>query len=152
MRWSILLYGAALGLLLAALQFFQYRLLILDHARELYTVLIAALFAAVGIWAGRRWRQGAPAPEQKPAAGAALPSAAALPVLPADMAEKLGLTPREHEVLQLIAQGYSNQEIAERLYVSLNTVKTHVSNLLAKLESERRTQAVRKARALGLVE
>ena len=62
-----------------------------------------------------------------------------------------GLTPRELEVLQLIAQGLSNQEIADRLFLSLNTVKTHTSNVFSKLDVQRRTQAIQKAKELGLL-
>ncbi len=142
---SILLYGLALGLLLVALQFGRYRFMVLDHAQEMYVGLVALLFTAVGIWAGIRFTnrhkpQPSPAAET-PFAGPALDQAL----------EKLGITRREHEVLQLIAQGLSNQEIAERMFVSLNTVKTHTSNLFSKLDAQRRTQAVQKARALGLL-
>lgn len=144
---SILLYGLALGLLLVALQFGRYRFLVLDQAQEIYIGLVALLFTAVGIWAGTRFtnRHKSPPPPspaaETPLAGPALDQAL----------EKLGITRREYEVLQLIAQGLSNQEIATRMFVSLNTVKTHTSNLFSKLEAQRRTQAVQKARALGLL-
>lgn len=150
MRWNILLYGLALGLLLAALHFFQYRLWVIDYARELYTALVALLFVSVGIWAGWKWRTPTALP---PADTAGLPAAAALdPEAGAEAAGRLGLTPREYEVLQLIAQGLTNQEIAARLFVSLNTVKTHISNIFVKLDVERRTQALHRAKALGLIQ
>ncbi len=138
--WSILLYGLAMGLLLVVLQTARYRFLILDHAQELYFGLIALLFTVLGIWAGRQRTAHLAAPVE-PLSGQALEQAL----------DKLGITPREYEVLQLIAQGLSNQEIAGRLFVSLNTIKTHTSNLFSKLNAQRRTQAVQKARAIGLL-
>ena len=149
-RWSLILYGLTLGLLLVALQLAHYRWIILEQAQEWYFGLIALLFTVVGIWAGHRWRQkrdaAAPANEPPPAGGETLADAALEQAL-----QRLGLTSREYEVLQLIAGGLSNQEIASRLFVSLNTVKTHTSNLFAKLDVQRRTQAVQKAQALGLL-
>lgn len=143
--WSIVWYGLALGLLLAALQAARYRLMILGHAQEVYFGLIALLFTALGIWAGFRLTSGLKAKSEfvgpAPLSGPALEQAL----------EKLNITPREYEVLQYIAEGLSNQEIAERLFVSLNTIKTHTSNLFAKLDAQRRTQAVQKAQALGLL-
>lgn len=145
MKWAtILLYGLALGLLLAALQFFQYRLVILEHAVEWYVGLVALLFTALGIWAGRKWTRKKTADETL---------AAIAPFRPKeDVLEQLGITPREMEVLELIAQGLSNQEIADRLFVSLNTVKTHTSNVFSKLDAQRRTQAIQKAKTLGLLQ
>lgn len=144
-KWaSLLLYGLALGLLLAALQFFQYRLVILEHAMEWYIGIIALFFTLLGIWAGKKWTY------RKPAAATVHP--VVNPVRPkAEVLEKLGITPREFEVLELMAQGLSNQEIADRLFVSLNTVKTHTSNVFAKLDAQRRTQAIQKAKLLGLL-
>lgn len=142
---TILLYGLALGLLLASLQTVRYRLLLVDHSLELYLGLIAVVFAVVGLWLGRRVvvRQTettatAPLP---PLDGAALERSLA----------QYRITQREYEVLQLIARGLSNQEIAAHMFVSLNTVKTHTSNLFSKLDAQRRTQAVERARALGLI-
>lgn len=142
---TILLYGLALGLLLASLQTVRYRLLLVDHALELYLGLIAGVFAVIGIWLGRRAvvrkaETTASAPLQ-PLDGAALERVLA----------QYRITQREYEVLQLIARGLSNQEIAAQMFVSLNTVKTHTSNLFSKLDAQRRTQAVERARALGLI-
>jgi len=138
--WTIVLYGLVMGLLLVVLQTARYRFLILDHAQELYFGLIAALFTGLGIWAGRQLARRWSAPAE-PLSGAALEKAL----------ERLGITPREYEVLQLIAQGLSNQEIAGRMFVSLNTIKTHTSSLFSKLDAQRRTQAVQKAQAIGLL-
>lgn len=142
---TILLYGLALGLLLASLQTVRYRLLLVDHSFELYLGLIAVVFAVVGILLGRRVvvtraEKATPAPLQ-PLDGAALERTLA----------QYRITQREYEVLQLIARGLSNQEIAAQIFVSLNTVKTHTSNLFSKLDAQRRTQAVERARALGLI-
>jgi len=143
---TVLLYGLALGLLLASLQTIRYRLLLVDHSLELYLGLIATFFAVIGIWLGRRivvrrTETTVPAPSE-PLDGAALQRTL----------EQYRITQREYEVLQLIAQGLSNQEIAAQMFVSLNTVKTHTSNLFSKLDAQRRTQAVEHARAIGLIE
>ena len=143
---TVLMYGVALGLLLAALQFGRYRFMVLDNAQELYIGLIALVFTVVGIWAGNRITLRHPSSTPAPAALQPLEGPDLDRVL-----EKLTITRREYEVLQHIAQGLSNQEIADRMFVSLNTIKTHTSNLFSKLDAQRRTQAVQKARALGLL-
>ncbi len=144
MKWAIiLLYGLALGLLLAALQFFQYRLIVMEHAEEWYIGLIALLFTGLGIWAGGKLTRKKPADDSPVVTTPFRPKEETL--------EKLGITPREMEVLELIALGLSNQEIADRLFVSLNTVKTHTSNVFSKLDAQRRTQAIQKAKELGLL-
>jgi NarL family two-component system response regulator LiaR len=142
--WSnILIYGLSLGLLLAALQVFQYRWVYIKNASEWYTGLIAVLFMVIGIWAGQKIIRKKATPD----------TIAPTPVFQTSEAAmaKFGITPRELEVLQLIALGHSNQEIADQLFVSLNTIKTHISNVLAKLDAERRTQAIQKAKTLGLL-
>ena len=144
MKWAtILLYGLVLGLLLAALQFFQYRLVIMEHAAEWYVGMVALLFTGVGIWAGKKLTN------KKKAEGSHVDTAPFRPK--PEVLEQLGITPRELEVLELISQGLSNREIAERLFVSLNTVKTHTSNVFSKLDAQRRTQAIQKAKMLGLL-
>lgn len=135
-------YGLSLGLLLAALQFFKYKWMLVQHNTEWYVGLVALIFSVVGIWAGIRFA-GKKSVGGEPAIATTRPSA--------EVAAQLGLTPRELDVLALIADGCSNQEIADRLFVSLNTVKTHISNLLSKLDAERRTQAIQKAKTLGLI-
>lgn len=145
-RWSFLGYGILLGLLLAMMQFFQYRLVVYDHATEWYVGLVALLFTIVGIWAGRTLSH-----RKMPSAPPPPNVTDALPAPDEKALERLGITPREYEVLRLIAQGLSNQEIAAQLFVSLNTVKTHAANVFAKLDAQRRTQAVQKAKALGLL-
>lgn len=142
---AVVLYGLALGLLLAALQFFEYRWMLMRHAEEWYVGLVALLFAAVGIWAGTVWNR-----KKSPPAPAAIAAAAAPERSKAAVLEQLGITPRELEVLEWMARGLSNQEIADRMFVSLNTVKTHASNVFAKLGAQRRTQAIQQAKALGI--
>jgi two-component system, NarL family, response regulator LiaR len=136
---DILLYGLAGGVLITLLKFTEYRFLIVEHSFEIYGGLIAAIFAALGIWLGLTLTrkkteiiiQSSTGPSGKPFA----PDAARL--------EQLTITPRELEILQLIAAGLSNQEIADKLFVSANTVKTHSSRLFDKLGARRRTEAVR---------
>lgn len=141
--WTgIVLYGLSLGLLLAALQFSKYRLLTLANAEQWYIALVATMFAGVGIWAGMQW-------SGRKVAGSHLPVDPTPPNT--EWVERLGITPRELEVLKQMALGMSNQEIAAKLFVSLNTVKTHSSNLFAKLDVQRRTQAIQRAKELGIL-
>lgn len=136
----LLIYGACAGLLIVAMRFVEYRFLVIEHSLEIYGALIAAAFAAVGIWLGvtitRREVvvKEVPVPVTDPF------------VADAARIEALGLTPRELEVLQLIADGLSTREMADRLFVSENTVKTHISRVLDKLGASRRTQAVQLAK------
>ena len=121
------------------LKLIEYRFFVRDFSSELYVGAIAILFTTVGVWAGMRLTRGkvvAVKPEFK---------------LNETELQRLGISKREYEVLQLIAQGLSNQEIADKLFVSLNTVKTHSSNLFVKLDARRRTQAIHRAKELGLL-
>ncbi len=148
MKRTILLYGITLALLLGFLKFIEYRFIVRDLSIEFYLGIVALFFTGLGTWAGLKLatKHRAPSPP------AVVPMAA--PTLPHDLdaiLSKLGISKREHEVLLLIAGGYSNQEIADRLFLSLNTVKTHSSNLFAKLDVKRRTQAIQKAKDMGLL-
>jgi two-component system, NarL family, response regulator LiaR len=140
----LIIYGIILALLLIMMQFVQYRLLIIRHADTWYTGVVALVCCAAGIWAGLRWhRRQAPLPETNtPDLNVEMGHAAII---------KLGITPRELEVLRHIANGLSNQQIADTMYVSLNTVKTHTSHVFAKLDVQRRTQAIQKAKELGIL-
>ena len=142
MKKTILLYGLALALLVFILKFVEYRFFVRDLSFEFYIGLIAVLFTGVGIWSGIKLTS-------KKVIITTVSSA------PFELNEtelkRLGISKREHEVLELMAQGLSNQEIADKLFVSLNTVKTHTSNLFLKLETKRRTQAVQKAKELRLI-
>jgi DNA-binding CsgD family transcriptional regulator len=144
----LLLYGLILGALLSLMTWSQYRFMVIDHAVELYILLIALLFVAVGIWVGLRWS--IPRMIERTVLVPINPSTDA-PKPNEQVLEQIGISPRELDVLVHLARGLSNEEIAERLFVSTNTVKTHLGNLYAKLDVKRRTQAVEKARSLGLL-
>ena len=162
--WTVkkiaLLYGLVGGLLVLALHLIEYRWLVLEHAIEIYGGLVALTFTGLGIWLGLRLTR-PPAvvvrevpvevPVEVPIA-VPMPAATAEPftVDPARL-ERFGITRREHEILQLVASGLSTREIAGRLFVSENTVKTHTSRLLTKLDARRRTQAVQRAKEAGLI-
>ncbi len=147
MRRTTLLFGLLCGALIALLKLIEYRFLIVEHSLEIYGGLVALIFSALGIWLGLRItsRRATPDPAR---IAPTRPSPA-----PADPArlERLGITPREHEILELIAAGLSNREIAEKLFVSENTVKTHSRRLFDKLNAKRRTQAVQLAKEAGLI-
>ena len=144
----MLLYGAALGVLLVVLELTGYRFLVLERSVQAWGSLVALLFAAVGIALGMTLRRRSP-PEVV-VREVAVPVPARFERDEARRAE-LAITPRELEILELIAAGLSNREIAERLFVSENTVKTHASRLFDKLGARRRTQAVQVAKAARLI-
>ena len=141
---DIVFYGLAGGLLVTVLKLTEYRFLVLEHSFELYAGLIAALFAALGIWLGLTLTRKKVRIVHQLAA-----------TEPFTVDEKrqsdLGITPRELEILGLIAAGLSNREIAGRLFVSENTVKTHSSRLFDKLGARRRTQAVQFGKEAHLI-
>ena len=149
MRRTILLYGLIGGAVITALQLVQYRFLVVEHSLEIYGGLVALLFASLGIWLGIRLTRPTERVVVREVSAPAPPTTAF--VLNAASVERLGVTPRELEILQLIAAGLSNREIAKRLNVSENTVKTHSSRLFSKLDARRRTQAVQIAKEAGLL-
>jgi DNA-binding CsgD family transcriptional regulator len=133
---TILIYGAILAAGTLALEWLEFRLLVRMHAVEAYVALVAAAFMGLGVWLGAKLFQRGPT----------------APFAPNTQAQAaLGISGREREVLELLAAGRSNKEIAKRLDVSPNTVKTHVTKLFAKLEARRRTEAIQKARELGVI-
>ena len=144
---NALIYGLCGGVLFAVLRLTEYRFLVLEHSVEIYGGLVAALFSAVGIWLGITLTRKKPEVIVKevpvPAGGPFVRDEARL--------RELGITPRELEILGLIADGLSNREIAERLFVSENTVKTHSRRLFDKLGAQRRTQAVQLGQAARLI-
>ena len=143
----LLLYGLPAGLLIVALQLVEYRFLVLDHAVEIYGAIVAAIFAAVGLWLGLRLTRERVVVREVP-----VPMPAGTPfIVNQRQVEARAITPRELEILQLIAEGLSTREMAERLFVSENTVKTHCKRLFDKLEVNRRTKAVQVAKTLGLI-
>ena len=136
MAKSVVVYALALAAGAFLLQWLEYKYVTRAFAPEIYVVLIALGFTALGVWAGYRLTS-------KPAAAVFERNEAAI--------KSLGLTDKECEVLDLLAAGHANKEVARLLDISPNTVKTHVANLFQKLEVERRTQAVQKARELKLL-
>ncbi|HKV50283.1 MAG TPA: response regulator transcription factor [Gemmatimonadaceae bacterium] len=146
MRTTILLFGLVCGVLIAVLQLIEYRFLVVEHSLQIYGALVAILFAAIGIWLGRKI---AGARHASDPISAVRPAGAF--VVNRERMAALGITPREHEILELIALGLSNREIAEKLFVSENTVKTHSRRLFDKLNAKRRTQAVQFAKNEGLI-
>lgn len=144
---EILIYGVCGGVLITVLKLTEYRFLVVEHSVEIYGALVAALFAGLGIWLGLTLTRKKPAVIIKevlvPAAGPFVVDEARV--------DKLGITPRELEILGLIAAGLSTREIAARLFVSENTVKTHSSRLFEKLGAQRRTQAVQMGKAARLI-
>ena len=144
----VLLYGTAGGVLIALLKVIEYQYLIRAYPGEVYGGLVALIFTAVGIYVGLRLTR--PQKETVIVREVRVPDDGPF-VLNADKLRELGITPREHEILGLIAEGLSNREIGERLFVSENTVKTHSSRLFDKLDVSRRVQAVQKGKEHGLI-
>jgi two-component system, NarL family, response regulator LiaR len=159
MKRHALIFGVAGGFLIAALQYTEYRFIVISHSIELYGALVAILFAAFGIWLGLRITRRrevireivretvvvkeVPVRAENPVLDPFTPNAAQL--------QTLGITARELEILTLVARGLSNREIATQLFVSENTVKTHCSRAFDKLGAARRTQAVQRGKELGLL-
>jgi len=143
---EIAIFGLCSGALISALMLTEYRFLVVEHSVEIYGVIVGALFAGAGVWLGLTSRR------KETAVGPAVPPRAVGPFLPnQERLAELLITPRELEVLGLIAEGLSTREIAERLFVSENTVKTHSSRLFEKLGAKRRTQAVQVGKAARLI-
>ena len=147
MRRHVLLYGLLGGILIAALKLVEYRWLVVEHSMEIYGGLVAALFASLGIWLGLKLTRRT---ETVVVREIEVPAPINF-IRDESRVESLGLTPRELEILELIAQGLSNKEIAERAFVSENTVKTHSSRVFEKLGARRRTQAVQLGKELRLI-
>jgi len=143
----ILLYGISLAVLLLLLKWMEWHFLILQHSFEIYAGGIAVLFTGLGIWLAMKLTS----PKIKTVIVEKPVYTNNNFALNTAELERLRISARELEVLQLMATGLSNQQIAERLFVSLNTIKTHTSNLFLKLEVERRTQAIEKGKRLSLM-
>ena len=144
MKSAVLIYGVAGGLLIAVLKFTEYRFLVVEHSIEIYGGIIAALFAGVGIWLGLTLTRREVVVKEVAAPREPF-------TVNTERVRELGITPREMEILALVARGLSTREMAETLFVSENTVKTHTSRLLDKLGVNRRIKAVEAGRALGLI-
>ena len=147
MKRHVLIFGLVSGILVALLRWSEYQFLVVEHSVEIYGELIAATFAILGVWLGLKLttkRQTIVVREVAvPAQG---------PFVPDERKrEDLHITRRELEILELIAQGLSNREIAERLFLSESTVKTHSSRAFEKLGARRRTQAVQLGKRFGIL-
>jgi len=147
MKKHILIYGLCGGVLIATLKLVEYRFLVLEHSLEIYGGLVALIFASLGIWLGLKLTR---TKETLVIKEVPVPMVAPFAVN-AERLQELGITRRELEILELIARGLSNREIAEKLFVSENTVKTHSSRLFEKLSARRRTQAVQLGKEFGLI-
>jgi NarL family two-component system response regulator LiaR len=151
MKRHILILGLIGGILIAILRWSEYQFLVIQHSFEIYAALVAIIFAAFGIWLGIKLTK----PREKIVLREVEVLVPTEPLttftLNQPQLETLGITPRELEILTLIAQGLSNREIATRLFVSENTVKTHCSRAFDKLGARRRTEAVQLGKQLGLL-
>jgi len=146
---NTLIYGACGGLLFVVLRITEYRYLVLEHSIEIYGGLVAALFSALGIWLGITLTRKKPEVIVKEVV---VPVSTDGAFACDDVRlRELGITPRELEILGLMAEGLSNRQIADRLFVSENTVKTHSRRLFDKLGAERRTQAVQLGKTARLI-
>ena len=164
MKRHVLIFGLVGGLLIATLQYTEYRFVIIEHSVELYSALVAILFATFGIWLGLRITRRHETVRETiretiVVREVLVPAEAPAPFTP-NMApfapntarqQTLGITARELEILTLVARGFSNREIAAQLFVSENTVKTHCARAFDKLGAARRTQAVQRGKELGLL-
>ncbi len=146
MKRHILIYGLLSGVLITLLKLMEYRFIVIERSFEIYGALLAAVFAALGIWLGVKFTR-----REERVIVREIPVRSTAFSLNKSKLADLGITPRELEILQLIAQGLSNREIAEKLFVSENTVKTHSSRLFDKLSARRRTQAVQIGKEMGLI-
>jgi DNA-binding CsgD family transcriptional regulator len=144
---TILVYGILGGVLIAVLKFVEYRYLVVEHSLEIYGGIVALLFSVLGIWLGLKLTG-----TRETVVVREVPVQVTGPFARNETRlEQLGITPRELEILEAMAAGLSNREMAERLFVSENTVKTHTARLFDKLSARRRTQAVQRAKEAGLI-
>jgi len=147
MKRHVLIYGLVGGLIIALLKWTEYRFLVVEHSLEIYGGLTAITFAVLGIWLGLKLTK-----TRERVVLKEVPVLPGQPFVPNEKRrEDLGITRRELEILELIAQGLSNREIAEKLFVSENTVKTHAGRVFDKLGARRRTQAVQLAKEFGII-
>jgi len=146
---ATIVYSISLAFLLFLLKWLELRFIIFDHSFEIYIGLIAVIFTALGIWLALKLSK--PKIETLVVEKEVYVTRNENFILNTSLIAQLEISKRELEILNLMAQGHSNQEIAAKLFVSLSTVKTHIQNLFEKLEVKRRTQAVEKAKRLNLI-
>ena len=147
----ILLYAAVGGVLIAALKLIEYQYFVRAYPTEVYGGLVAVIFTAVGVYLGLKWTRAKEVVVLQEVVREVRVREGGPFALDTEKLRELGVTPREHEILGLIAEGLSNREIGERLFVSENTVKTHSARLFDKLGVSRRLRAVQEGRKLGLI-
>ena len=151
---AIIVYSISLAFLLFLLRWLELRFIIFNHSFEIYIGFIALIFTALGIWLALKLSK--PKPDSYRVETVVVEKEVYVTrnenfVLDTSLISQLELSKRELEILSLLAQGHSNQEIATKLFVSLSTVKTHIQNLFEKLDVKRRIQAVEKAKRLNLI-
>ena len=146
MKRHVLIYGLLGGALIVVLRLSEYRFLVIEHSFEIYGAIVALLFAGLGIWLGLKLTK-----RPQPVIVVQQPEESKPFQINEESFRDLRITKRELEILGLMADGLSNREISEKLFVSENTVKTHLSRLFDKLEAKRRTQAVQRGKELGLL-
>lgn len=142
MKKTLILYGISLAALITILRYLEYRYLLRDISMEIYIGAVAICFTVLGIWLATKLFKG-----KNKIVSTGSDSFTVHP----QQADEHKISGRELEVLHLLARGLSNQEIADQLFVSLHTVKSHTSSLYMKLNVNRRTAAIRKARELKLL-
>jgi NarL family two-component system response regulator LiaR len=146
---ATLLYSVSLALLLFLLKWLELRFIIIDYSFEIYAGCIALIFTILGIWLALKLSK--PKVKTVVVEKEVFVKSTGDFVRNTSLISELELSKREMEILNLLAQGLSNEEIASRLFVSLSTVKTHNQNLFVKLDVKRRTQAIEKAKRLHLI-
>jgi DNA-binding CsgD family transcriptional regulator len=149
---EILIYGVSMALVLFLLKWFEAHFIVFNYRLELFVGFIAMLFTVLGIWLALKLVKPKVKVETQIIEKEIYIEKPVETEINQKEIEKLGLSKRELEVLNLMASGLSNEEIAEKLFVSLNTVKTHSSNIFLKLDVKRRTQAVEKAKRLNIIQ
>ena len=142
---QLILYGISMALLLFLLKWLELRFVIIDHALEIYVGAIALIFTGLGIWLAIKIIKPKVTVVEKE-----VYLNTPFSINKKEL-ELLNLSKRELEVLLLMSEGLSNKEIADRLFVSLSTIKTHSNNLFDKMNVERRTQAIDKGKRLGII-
>ena len=146
---AIIIYGISLAALLFLLKWLEIRFIIFSHSFEVYIGFIAIIFTGLGIWLALKLSK--PKVETVVVEKEVYIQRNENFALDTFRVAQLDLSKRELEILNLLAEGHSNQEIAAKLFISVSTVKTHIQNLFEKLDVKRRIQAIEKARSLNLI-
>jgi NarL family two-component system response regulator LiaR len=147
LKKELFIYGGLCGLIIILLKLVEYRFLILDNKIEFYGGAIALVFVVLGIWFGTKMAK----KKEVVVIKEVMINNSEPFTLNEDKLKEVGISKREYEILEQIAKGLSNKEIADKLSVSENTVKTHSSRIFEKLDVNRRMQAIQKAKELGLI-